>query len=221
MFWIAENVASSLIATLLALLVAFLVYLYRQRPMITVEIVIDSGLAKPTTKVVITNHGRAPTVITELNVHMPLGNTTIHSPLLPGIATLEPSPLPPQWFKVPRCLWLRRKLRVFGSHNDMLTSHAKLLLADGSVKHDVLNRTETINVMPNEKASRLLEGRKSHPLTPKMEKPLAVVLIPSCRVAKQKNVVWGKPVIVSQVNIDGYATPLVISYGWGVQEPRV
>lgn len=214
MLWIAENVASSLIATLLALGIAFIIYLYRQRHMVTVEIVIDTGLATPTTKVVITNHGRAPTVITELNLHFPLAQAKIHSTLSSRDATLESDPLPPQWFKTPRFSWIRQKMPIFGSYNDRCRLIAQSRLDKGSGKINVIDQTETITVMPSEKVSRLLVGRNSHPLTPQIESPSVVELIPSCRVAKRKHVVWGTPVIASEVRLGGHITPMVIQFRW-------
>lgn len=214
MLWIAEHVVSSLIATLLALGFAFIIFLHRQKPMVTVEIVIDAGLPIPTAKLVITNYGRAPTVITELNVHIPLAQATIHSQLSTRNITLEPDPLPPQWFKIPRSFWIRRKLRIFGSHNAMLTRVAQSRLGNGCAKINVIDQTETITVMPNEKVSHPLVGRDSHPLTPTLAMPATVELIPSCRVAKQKHVAWGVPVIASAIPVGDHIMPVVMSFGW-------
>ena len=86
---------------------------------------------------------------------------------------------------------------------------------------NVIDRTETITVMPNEKVSRLLVGRELHPLTPTLEKPAAVELIPSCRVAKQSHVVWGAPVIASEVTVGDHTIPMVISFGWKKEEPSL
>ena len=221
MLWIAENVASSLIATLLALALAYIIYRYRQRPSVTVEIVINTKLATPTTKIVITNHGRAPTVITELNVHFSLKGAKFQSGSSSGSTFFDSAQLPHGWFKISRLFWIRRKLKTLGSHNDMLTLFAESWLSKGSAKADLIDSTETITVLPHEKVSRELVGRELHPLTAHVELPAAATLIPSCRVAKQQHVVWGSPVIVSELKLGGHSTAMVGAFRWGAKEPSL
>ena len=66
MMWLAENVGSSLIAIAIALSITYLLYLFRQRLMVSVQIMVETTAPTPEIRIVITNHGRSAAVITKL-----------------------------------------------------------------------------------------------------------------------------------------------------------
>ena len=107
--WLFQAVATSLITLALSLLSAYLIYLYKQEVIASVEIVVNTRLDPNTLDVVVTNHGRAAIVVTELKIHFPA------QAVLPGLPTLQgPN------FKERRFAKLRRKLKTQGSKNDLL-----------------------------------------------------------------------------------------------------
>ena len=212
MMWLAENVGSSLIAIAIALSITYLLYLFRQRLMVSVQIMVETTAPTPEIRIVITNHGRSAAVITELDVHVCVDEITLQAPSGLEDSPLTLNPVAPKPPKRPPLSLIRQKLGTFGSESDRCALYAELRMSKGAGKIDVLNGIETITVMPNEKVSRLLEERESHPLAPKVKEINPLVLIPSCRVAKKKHAVWGRPAIVSIIDIGEHRLPMVIQF---------
>ena len=145
--WLFQAVVTSLITLALSLLSAYLIYLYKQRVVASVQIVVNTGLDPNTIDVVVTNHGRSAIVVTELKIHFPAKD------VLPGWPTLQgPS------FKERRFVKLRRKLKTQGSRNDLLEMVAEGQLSRGAFTHDIIKATETMRVEPYEKAARRITG---------------------------------------------------------------
>ena len=63
---LVEGVVSSLIALLVGLSVAYLVYRYKERQSLSVEVHAETMTGGPVAEIVVTNHGKSTIVITEL-----------------------------------------------------------------------------------------------------------------------------------------------------------
>ena len=149
--------------------------------------------------VVVTNHGRSAIVVTELKIHFPA------QAVLPGLPTLQgPN------FKERRFVKLRRKLKIQGSKNDLLEMIAEAELSRGAFTHDIIKAIETIRVESHEKAARRIIGENLPPYLPKLELPNPETLIPSCKIAKHKNEIWGIPVIIGKTTSGEYDLPIVM-----------
>ena len=68
---LVEGVVSSLIALLVGLGMAYLVYRYKERQSLSVEIHAETMTGGPIAEIVVTNHGKSTIVITELNAYIP------------------------------------------------------------------------------------------------------------------------------------------------------
>ena len=201
--WLFQAVATSLITLALSLLSAYLIYLYKQEVIASVEIVVNTRLDPNTLDVVVTNHGRAAIVVTELKIHFPA------QAVLPGLPTLQgPN------FKERRFAKLRRKLKTQGSKNDLLEIVAEGQLSRGAFTNYVIKATETIRVEPHEKAARGIIGENLPPYLPKLEFPNPATLIPSCKIAKHKNEIWGSPVVIGKITGGEYDLPMVMEMKW-------
>ena len=188
MVWLTETVASSVVTILCGMIAAYLLYRYTHRPVVSVEIIANTRLATPKIEVVVTNHGKAAVVITELNVHIPAQQ------LLPGFPSLPP-PIPERRLRFFR---LRRKIGTQGSRNDFLESIAGSFLSEGALRVGMIEEAESIRVEPHEKAARPLLQQKLSPYLIKVDAPDFFTLIPSCKTATQRYAIWGLPVTVGQ-----------------------
>ena len=201
---VAQAVISSVVTVVLTMGTAYLLYRYRQRPMVSVEIVVNTRLATPTIDLVITNHGRSSVVITELNVYVPVQEIIPNSP-----------PTTPPNFKRRRSFFrVRRKLSTHGSKCDLFEILAESSLSKGAAIIDLTQQTETIRIEPKEKAARTMRPQKLSPYSPKLEAPNPVTLVPSCKIASQRYAIWGPSVIVGHVGSDEHSLPMVISPEW-------
>ena len=197
--WLLQAVVTSLITLALSLLSAYLIYLYKQKVIASVEIIVNTRLDPNTLDVVVTNHGRSAIVVTELKIRFRAQD------VLPGLPTL-PGPK----FKERRFAKLRRKLKMQGSKNDLLEMVAEGVLSRGAATHDIIKATETIRVEPHEKAARRMIRENLPPYLPKVEVSNPATLIPSCKIAKHKNEIWGSPVVIGKITGGEYDLPLVM-----------
>ena len=203
--WIYQAVVTALIALVLNLFAACLIFFYKQRVIASVEIVVNTRIDPNTVDVVVTNHGRSAIVITELKIHIPVED------VIPGL----PLPIPngPNFKKV-RLFKIRRKLKTRESRNDLLRMVAESQLSQGTFTHDIIKTTETMRVGPHEKASRPLKGQNLPAYLPKLEPSNPSTFIPSCKIANHKSEIWGSPVTIGKTKIGGNDWPMVLKMDW-------
>ena len=201
--WLYQAVVTALIALALSLLAALLIYLYKQRVIASIEIVVNTRIDPNTIDVVVTNHGRSAIVITELKIHVPAKEVIPDWPMPEG----------PNFNKA-RLFKLRRKLKTPGSRNDLLMMVAEQLLSQGTLTHQIIKSTETIRVEAHEKAARPLSGENLPRYLPKLELPNPSTLIPSCKIAKHKSEIWGRPVLIGKFAVGEYELPMVMEMNW-------
>ena len=188
----------SMVGVAMTSLVAGLVYVYKTQTTASIELIIDTNPAPPKIDVVVTNSGRSPIVVTALRIHMPpdcLG--------LPGGLT-DPLKDVPIWRR--GCLLgLRRRFKTSGSKNDIIAKSIKRAVPQGFAIIDVIKGRETMRVGSQEKVSKtapLNEAWGSFwyelPIVGEVSNP--IFLIPSCKIAKHKPLVWGPPKILGRAS---------------------
>ena len=200
---LVEGVVSSLIALLVGLGMAYLVYRYKERQSLSVEIHAETMTGGPIAEIVVTNHGKSTIVITELNAYIP-AKQIFPDELLPVAApTFEK-----QWF-----FTTRRKMRFLTSRNDAFGVMAEKVLREGAGRAQVLPSTQTIKVEPGERASRAIEGQDRSSYNPiRLDLPdSAFWLVPSCKTAKSKSEIWGPPVMIARARGGEYNIMVVNS----------
>ena len=187
---LVEGIVSSLIALLVGLSVAYLVYRYKERQSHSVEFHAETMIGGPIVEIVVTNHGRSTIVITELNAYIPAKQ----------IFPSELLPMPAPTFEKPRFSNIRRKMRLLVSRNDAFTVMAEKCLQEGAGRAQILPSTQTIKIEPGERASRAIEGQDRTSYNPlKFEVPdSALWLVPSCKTSKNKTEIWGPPVMIAR-----------------------
>ena len=204
------QIVSPSVGVVLTLLAGYLLYVYRRRLAVSVELVTDTRVSPLSVDIVVTNHGRSPVVITGLDVHIPA--ESVWDGILAGPAYGVAAP------KMSRFLKLRRKLRTRGSRNDALAVAARGVLSRGSLTSKVIGPHETIRVEPQEKVARPFppQDRKDSPWYMPQAGELSnpTTFVPSCRVAKHKPLIWGPPTIVGKVATESGDLPLVIGMNW-------
>ena len=201
--WIYQRVVAALIALALSLTVARLIYLYKQRLIASVEIIVNTRIDPNTVDVVVTNHGRSAIVITELKIHVPAKDVIPDWPIPEG-----PN------FKKARLFKIRRKIKTRGSRNDLLEKVAEGQLSQGALTHDIIKTTETMRVEPYEKAARSLAGENLPAYLPKLDLPNPSTFIPSCKIANHKSKIWGSPVVIGKMKVGENDLPMVIGMNW-------
>ena len=201
--WIYQAAVTALIALALSLLAAYLIYIYKQRVIASVEIVVNTRIDPNTIDVVVTNHGMSAIVITELKIHFPAKDVITEWPVPNG-----PNFKKARWFKI------RRKLKTQRSRNDLLGKVAEGQLSQGALTHDIIKATETIRVERYEKAARPLTGENLPAYLPKLDLPNPSTFIPSCKIANHKSEIWGSPVVIGKMTIGENDWPMVIGMNW-------
>ena len=201
--WIFQIAISSLLSIVLTLVATYLVHRYRQRILVAVEIVTNTTAAVPTVAFVVTNLGRSVVVVTELAGYVRAEE----------ILTDFPPPKGPS-FKKQHLLKLRRKFRTPHGHTDLMAFVAERALSKGAGKFNVMEPTETIRLEPNEKAARTLHGKESGPYSIHMDAPNLLTLVPSCKIGKQRHVIWGPPVVIGGFGEGETFLPIAISPKW-------
>ena len=201
----------SMIGVAMTCLVAYLVYVYNTRTEASIELVIDTSLTPPKVDVVVTNSGRPPIVVTALRVHLPPENLG-----LPGKLTDQLKDVP-IWRR--KCLLgLRRRLKTPGSRNDIIANSIARAFPQGFARIDVIRGGETIKVGSQEKVSKTVPlnecgGSSWYELPVVGEVSNPILLIPSCKIAKHKPLVWGPPKILGKAST-GIIRSLQIGMDW-------
>ncbi len=195
--WLLDNLISAALGVILTLAAGYLIYKFRQRTAVSVEIAAASMAPLEEIAIVVTNHGRVPTVVAELSVYLPAAQ------ILPD----WPAPLPPD-VVIPRFHKMRRAFRTFGSKNDLHAMQARVILSDGAVKAEMIDQTETVTVMPKEKVARRFRRHDPRLLVLQTELPGRLTLVPTCRVSGHQHKLWGPPVFLSLATIGDKPTPL-------------
>ena len=206
------SIVSPTIGVILASLVGCSVYLYKKRTMASVELVVNREVPPISVHVAVTNHGRSPIVITGLRLHVPakcLGVPGVLSDRLGDVSIWRRNCL----------LGLRRKLETSGSRNDAIASGIKKALPEGFGVFDVVGSRETITIGPYEKVSKRtpLEdcwGTSWYelPLFGTLSNP--IVLVPSCKIANHRPLIWWPPKIVGRAPADTASPFWEISMAW-------
>lgn len=193
---LVEGIVSSLIALLVGLSVAYLVYRYKERQSLSVELYAETMTGGPIAEIVVTNHGRSTIVITELNAYIP-AKQVFPEELLPVAAPTFRK----QWF-----FTIRGKTRFLISRNDAFAVMAEKVLREGAGRAQVLPSTQTIKIGSGERASRALEGQDRTSYNPmRLDLPdSAFWLVPSCRTAKSNSEIWGPPVMIARAQEGEY-----------------
>ena len=201
MIWFIQTVGAVLIAILLSSVIGYTLYKFRERKKVSVVIVAEAWAPISEIAVVVSNHGRAPVVITELSVHIPVEE------IAPKL-----SPARPPVIENPHFHKCRRLFRTFDSKNDLHGFAAKRILAAGAMTCQVMPASETATVMPKEKIARQFARADSRLWYFRLETPTSLTLVPSSRTFGDRAEVWGPPTIVGIGEIDGQAvTTWVVS----------
>ena len=204
------QIVSSAVGVALTLLVGYLLYLYRRRVAVSVELVTDTRVSPLSVDVVVTNHGRSPVVITSLDIHIPV--ESVWDGILAETGDGVPAP------KMSRFLKLRRKLRTNGSRNDALALAARAVLPHRSLTSKVIGPHETIRVEPQEKVARPfpLKDTKNSPwyMPHAGELSNPTTFVPSCKVANHKPLIWGPPTIIGRIVTESGDLPMVMGMNW-------
>ena len=203
MLWLAQTVGSSVIGIALTMGAAYLLYRYKQRPIVSIEVVVDTQAATPKIDLVITNHGRSAVVITELSAYVPARD------IMPDLP-----PLTPPSFKKRGVFEIRRKGDTHGNRNEICEMLAEGWLSNGAAKADLTRRKETIRIEPNEKAARPIGQQGLSPFLIKLHTPNSITLVPSCKIANQQHAIWGLPVMVGSYATDGHSISMVGGLSW-------
>ena len=201
---------SPAVSVVLTLLVGYLLYVYGRRVAVSVELVTDTRVSPLSVDVVVTNHGRSPVVITDLDVHIPA--ESVWDGILADTADGVPA------LKMSRFLKLRRRLRTRGSRNDAFALAARAALPRGSLTSKVIGPHETVRVEPQEKVARPFppNDRKDSPSYMPQAGELSnpITLVPSCKVANHKPLVWGPPTTIGNIVTESGDLPMVIGMNW-------
>lgn len=161
---------------------------YRHRPNVSVRIEVDTSVTEPTIRVVAINRGRAPVVVSELNVYIPTKEAFPDWP-----STSQPV------FSNQRFFRIRRMLRTPGSKNDVYAILAKQCLSSGAIRSGLILPRETTRIDEQESCSRLFgkSGESGQDKLVKLKSPAeSLTLVPSCRITIQKGTIWGPPVVI-------------------------
>ena len=184
MQWPVQVALGSVITVALTLVAAYLVYRFKSRKAVAIEIVAETMVEGPIGTIVVTNHGRTPIVLSEVNAYLPAEQILPELPLLP-----------PQ-FRKPRFLAIRKRMHTHGSQNDSCAATAEKLLCEGAAKATFMPPTETMKVGPHEKAAYPIRHRMVKSYGPTLELPDVLTLVPSCKLSGQEQEIWGRAVIV-------------------------
>ena len=181
----------SMISVAMTFLVAYLVYVCKTRTAASIELIIDTSPAPPKVDVVVTNSGRSPIVVTALRVHLPPSHLGLSGKLTDQLKDV------PIWRR--KCLLgLRRRLKTSGSRNDIIANSIERAFPQGFARIDVIRGGETTRVGSQEKVSKTVPlnefwGSSWYELPVVGEVSNPILLIPSCKIAKHKPLVWGPP----------------------------
>ena len=145
----------------------------------------------PLINAIVTNNGRSPIVVTMLRVHVPPEYLGVSGKLTDSLRDV------PVWRR--KCLLgIRRRLKTSGSRNDIIAASINRAFPRGFARIDVIKAGDTIRVGPQEKASKMVPlnewwGSSWYEFPTIGELPSPILLIPSCKVAKHRPLVWGPP----------------------------
>ena len=172
-------------------LVAYLVYAYKTQTAASIELIIDTNPAPPKVDVVVTNSGRSPIVVTALRVHLPPEHLGLSGKFTDQLKDV------PIWRR--KCLLgLRRRFKTSGSKNDIIAKSIERAFPQGFAIIDVIRGGETIRVGPQEKVFKTVPlsecwGSSWYELPVVGEVSNPMLLVPSCKIAKHRPLVWGPP----------------------------
>ena len=188
----------SMIGVVMTSLVAYLVYAYKTHTAASIELIVGTESVPPKVDVVVTNNGRSPIVVTALRVHLPPEHLGLSGKFTDQLKDV------PIWRR--KCLLgLRRRLKTSGSRNDIIAERIAETFPQGFAIVHVIGGGETLRVGPQEKASRTVSldecwGSSWYELPGVGELSNPILLVPSCKIAKHRPLVWGPPKLLGHAS---------------------
>ena len=194
------SIVSPVVGVAVASLVGYLVYVNKTRITASVELVVDTKSVPPSVDVAVTNRGKSPIVVTALRVHVPAECIGVPGGLGDRLKDV------PIWRRN-HLLGLRRRLKTSGSRNDAIAKGIKRAFPQGFGIIDVIGAGETIKIGPQEKLSKATPlgdcwGSSWYELPIVGELSNPIILIPSCKIANHRPLVWGPPKLVGRTSAE-------------------
>ena len=206
------SIVSPVVGVAVASLVGYLVFVNKTRITASVDLVVDTNSAPPSVDVAVTNRGKSPIVVTALRLHVPGECIGVPGGLGDFLKDV------PNWRRN-HLLRLRRRLKTSGSRNDAIAKGIKRAFPQGFGIIEVIGAGETIKIGPQEKMSRATPlgdcwGWSWYELPVVGELSNPMILIPSCKIANHRPLVWGPPKLVGKTSSETAHTFWRLDMNW-------